>query len=270
MQVIQRLTENHTQRGVMYTIAYFLYDTEKASNTYDYGDDASSWTGVSGSYVYSADYKRDKASQHWRLYLTAISGDYNWPALRMSEDTQKSMSNGSIIIYPSWFGARVANAIDESNGLRRLSDGAVCKAGEYIFNTATSSDAGQSDYSLSPFTVGKMQNVFGLESSPNTSRIYETLNQKPVVWVYSVEYSDSRAFSSLELWTGTNGTFGSGLGPTDQQTGMWKALSSSMRSYKSQSSSTKYRVTRTCQSAPLFYDTQMIWDPDKNGGTWTW
>ena len=253
----------------MYTIGYFLYDTEYASNLVYYGDSAASWTGDANAVVYEANYVRDEASQHWNLFLTAISSDYDWANMRVSDLTKQSMSVGSIIVYPSWFGVRRASSDDATKGLRKL-DGTVCKAGDWIFITATTANAGTSSYKEAPFTLGKMQDVFGLESSPTTDRIYETLNQKPSCLVYKVSYVDIRAFSSLQDWKGVNGTFGSGVAPADTQTGRWLALSSNVDSFKSQGSTTKYKVERQMQAAPTFYGTPMIWDSTKNGGTWTW
>ena len=269
MQVIQRLQRKNTQRGSMYTIGYFLYDTEYASNQYYYGDSAASWTGDANAIVYEANYVRDEASQHWNLFLTAISSDFNWANMRISETTNRSMSEGSIIVYPSWFGVRVANLDDVSKGLRNLLD-APCKSGDYIFKNSTSNVYGSPDYSEAPFTTGKMQDAFGVGIGVDGSKIIRAINQKPTVYVYKVDYVDTRGFSSLQGWNGVNGTFGSGVAPSDTQTGRWKALQASVQQYKSQGGTTKNKVIRTCQSAPTLEGIPMIWDAKKNGGTWTW
>lgn len=269
MQVIQRLSVKNSQRGTLYTIGYFLYDTEYASNKYYYGDSAASWTGDSGAYVYEANYTRDASSQHWILFMTAISGDYNWPALRISEDVQKSMSEGSIIVYPSWFGVKAATAEDARNKLWNLNR-TPCKAGEWIFYNATTSSKGTASYKESPFTLETMESAYGEEGTPSVLRILADINQKPTVYVYKVVYSDTRAFTSLEGWNGVNGSWGSGLAPSDTATGRWKALRANIQQYKSQGGSTKNRVERTAQSAPKLEDVNMVWDSTKNGGVWTW
>lgn len=268
MQVVQRLSVKRNQRGTMYTIGYFLYDTEYATNQYYFGDSAASWTGDSGAYINDVNYVRDQASQHWYLYLTALNENYSWNSMRISEDNQQEMSEGTIIIYPAWFGIRPADQKDSEKLIKNL-NGNACNKGDWIFNNATSAVIGTANYTECPFTLGKFRDAFGVEATPDVSKILQNINQKPTVYVYKVTYSDSRAFSALQGWDGVNGSWGSAPAPSDTQTGRWKAVSAHIQQYPSKTGQ-KNRVTRKAQTGPTLEGIPMIWDSTKNGGTWTW
>jgi hypothetical protein len=86
---------------------------------------------------------------------------------------------------------------------------------------------------------------------------------------YTVQFATSSSINSFEDWYGVNGSFGS-YRPATTTTGAWLAIHQSVKENVKIGTSYYNLVIRKALRAPTVFGTQLLWDADKNGGTWSW
>ena len=92
------------------------------------------------------------------------------------------------------------------------------------------------------------------------------VRQNIPVRVYRCVFHSRKKITSVGSFCGVSGTFGNKCSPGTSGTGRWKARSQNVRTVTTGEGKTCVRVERTMIEAPA----GLTWDPDKNGGTWTW
>ncbi|OGV56543.1 MAG: hypothetical protein A2X49_06615 [Lentisphaerae bacterium GWF2_52_8] len=193
----------------------------------------------------------------WQLTITAIpKGDLSEINLRDSDLENrigKTYSSSEIYLRPEFWGIILASASDEESGLLDIY-GDPCKRGSYLFPNSSASNKGAADYRKSPFLES------GLDL--DVSLIGRTIKTRLYVCVYYTR----RPIHSLADFIGVSGSFPSKCRPKDSQAGRWLALNQRLQNHFDKDNQAWTKVYRKMLLAPA----SCCWDPDKNGGTWTW
>jgi len=266
VKIIKKLTIETNKDGRLYRIGWFVPDGSEASYLFDYKDDASSWTGVAGTFVTGCVSKRE--AQHWLIYAEASNNPYSGS---FSNGTIiKNYNSAEVMFLPEWFGIRLANAYDEVAGIFDIY-GAACKQGSWVCNNATTSSLGSMVYNESPFTSTSMAAAFESGGAPLQDVVTGALRHAVSSVIYIVTYPSTVNDTDMEDWYGVNGSFGSGCAPKQSTDGLWLAKEA-MASRYMEAGVLKKTIKRSMLKAPKVGpdEVRMYWDPDKNGGEWTW
>lgn len=116
---------------------------------------------------------------------------------------------------------------------------------------ASPGTAGTLDFSRSPFT-GTIPSAW-MEQSIRT-RIYRCV------------FYTRKNIRTINGFSGVCGSFSAKTSPGTSGTGKWKALGQQVRTCSGGNGKIYTKVERTMLEAPG----NLTWDPDKNGGTWSW
>ena len=267
VKIIRKLTIDTSKDGNTYRIGWFVTDGSQTPYLYAFRASADAWTGGSGTYITACKSKR--RAQHWLIYAEASDNPY----LVMDGNITQDYDSAEVQFYPSWFGLR--NASDSDVSARSLNiKGEVCKLNDYICHDATSSHIGTVDSTSSPFTDASMQAAFSNGGYLYSFPVLMVLGHAVSSVIYKVEYPSTIDDVDMELWFGVNGTFGSGAEPRDSTAGVWISFGAHAKRYV-QNGTVNKSIVRAMKKAPEITNAdstvvQMLWDPAKNGGTWTW
>jgi hypothetical protein len=124
-----------------------------------------------------------------------------------------------------------------------------------ILDFGPAATKGTPDYSLSPFLA-----------SPAISVKWIGKNIKIITG--QVKYYVKRKQAEIAVWQGVSGAsaFPSRIRPFDTTSGKWLADGQQINEILDSDGDTWCEVTRTMKYAP----SDLLWDPDKNSGTWEW
>ena len=120
-KVYRKLKENRNINGTIYTISYFVHDTDIASFRKVYGNSADSWTG--GSFTYIFDYDEDRDGQHYIVHYKAYSAGYEdnkGVTITSPRDVYRSYGVAEFNFEPRWWGVRKADEVDVSKKPKQL------------------------------------------------------------------------------------------------------------------------------------------------------
>jgi len=224
----------------------------------------------------------------WNVVTTAGSGTYVPVLPDFTSDSYYSISysTGEFVCQPKYWGLRIATKVDADAILmarRPTTAGSSaiiedCEIGDWLQTNATSTSAGTFNMVQCPIGSDTTHPFPNAESDAhfdwygNGTNGY--LNQKLATMILTVTYVATKSPHQYSTFTGVNpssfsGTPGS-LIPLISTAGVWKAKSQSITPINSKGI-TKYKVTRSMESAPKVYSgMQTAWLVSKNGGYWTW
>ncbi len=229
-------------------------------------------TGISKTWI---------APGAWMLLLTAeasenavFSGSYE--RFSLDDFVEKTFSIADLYFPCEWWGIRIAGKSDtpDFNELGILAEGEkkylnteeewACP-GDFLFrdalprmygaegNLISTESAGTADYRKSPF----------LESCAPP---LEWAGQSIRTRVYNCSFNTRREAHKISHFAGISGSFAKSCSPGGSTENKWKALSQTVRSICSPEGKVYTNVTRSMMEAPG----NLLWDPAKNGGTWSW
>ena len=253
-----RVDKKYTSKNIEYIFSIEVTDAERDSYLVPYGSSIGQ---------YQTDYPFDSivcidsiakgmGANRWLItYYGANTTDFNFAIV--PQKTNMSYSSGEFQFTPDMLGCRRATSLDVG---KKGMDGSAAKEGDWIYNDASSTSAGTVSLANCPFTdVGFASGAFA--STLLTIKM-PTVN-------YSIRFPDPRAsVSQFAKWFGINGTFGSGLAPSDTTTGIWIARKSHTEQVKNGVSTTQY-CERTMETAPIVGGIQLKFKPTLYP-TWTW
>jgi hypothetical protein len=133
--------------------------------------------------------------------------------------------------------------------------GAACAEGDYMFRDASETSKGAEDISKSPFNSSYFLDPKFIE---------QTIKLDAMI----INYYVKKSLNSVSEFRGVSGAMPKDFQPPNFAAGRWLAKGRQERFETKNSKGDIYtRVTRTIVKAP---SATTRWDPDKNGGTWTW
>lgn len=256
-------------RGVTYRITYLADDEGVAALSASPGDPVS-WAPERAELLSFE--KKWVSPDCWLISLSArnaLSDDEGGESvnpLDYASYVEKSLGNAEIYFPIEWWGMRRAGLAEAGfaglEQLERTIDNAFYDVkgqrvlpGGMLFPDADLYSYGKPDFSACPF------------SNPSISTM-------PVLWhgqrivtrVYICSFYTSRDFSGVSAFSGVSGAFGDKCRPPDGTAGKWKSESQTLKSVRDRYGKYWTKVTRKMIAAPG----ALLWDPAKNGGTWSW
>ena len=279
MTPIGGIEELKTKNGITYTEKFLIQSENPDLYLPEIGSPAD-W--ASESAIITKIQKTWYAKDSWLIQLTAEETDENDFFLSIGENrlesyVEKNFSITDLYFKPEWWGLRVASLADCAEFLDNGSilqgerkyyncNGQWANPGDYIFNNSKplyyspisgallqSAVCGTANYSLSPFT----------ENSNLSARL---IGQILKTRLYQCVFYCSREPGKISDFSGISGDFRNSCSPGSSVTGKWKAIDQQVRRIRTVSGKLKTRVKRTMVEAP----DGMFWDPEKNGGYWSW
>ena len=258
-------TKQENKNGTIWEFNYRVAKADIATYTYDYGDSADTLTSGTGTYVMKWD--RVELPNYYLVKVTAVTAGYendtSRGAFQTASKTYRSYDIGQFVFLPEWFGARKAERKDHDDGILEFASGGTCFQGEYIYWDATSSDMGTRNLTLCPFSNF---------SSATDEHISEIIQAVVPSVIYTVTFLTTSSVNNFESFIGVSGSFGTAsTSPATTGTGKWRSVGQLVQEDGKTIAGTTYNVvTRKCELAPTVFGTQLLWDADKNGGTWSW
>lgn len=235
--------------------AKFLVPEDELSDVIPNLGESVSW--APGTCIASAWRKSWLGGGCWQLTVTAVpQGELAEMSVNdgsLENRIDKSYGSSEIYLRPEFWGVIIANSSDEESGLLDVY-GDPCKRGSYLFPNASSSGSGSANYAKSPFLESGL--------SLDVSLIGRSIRTR----LYRCSYYTRRSIHSLADFIGVSGSFPAKCRPKDSASGRWLALDQRLQTCFDRNNQAWTKVTRKMLLAPA--DAQ--WDPDKNGGTWSW
>ena len=264
-ETVDKQEKENNKSGVKWTLVYKVADADIADHTYIYGASTDTLTGGTGTYCMN--WRRRECEGFYFVYLTAVSSGYEaseW-SFKTTDKTFRSYDTGLTYMKPEWFGARRASATDDTNGIFTFLTGNACKEGDFIYKNATTSSAGTQDDTESPFS-----NTGGLSDANVKKVIGQSLSSS----TFTVSFLTTSNIDNFETWIGVNGSFGSAsTRPATTTSGTWLAVSQKVTEASTPLGDPEVlytKVIRKMRLAPQIGASQFLWDPDRNGGEWSW
>lgn len=258
-------TKQENKNGTIWEFNYRVAKADIATYTYDYGDSADILTSGTGTYILKWD--RVELPNYYLVKVTAVTAGYendnSGGSFTTSSKTYRSYDIGQFVFLPEWFGARKAERKDDEDGILEFATGHACFQGEYIYMNATSGNKGTRNLTLCPFSN------FASATDEHISEIIQAV--VPSV-IYTVTFLTTLSVNNFESFIGVSGSFGSeSTSPDTTGAGKWRSVGQSVQEDGKTIAGTTYNiVTRKCELAPTVFGTQLLWDVNKNGGTWSW
>lgn len=238
-----------------------------------------SWTP--GNAVITSVTKTWLAPGSWLLVLTAEpveSTGIVWnvnSGNALEQFVEKSFSLSDLYFPEEWFGIRTATVSDTPQFRNNvLSEGETkyqnianewAVPGDFIFCNALPRIYGKDNQIVLSETEGSAN----YRKSPFLSQPEIPLSLVGChlrVRVYHCTFNTRREPHRIGLFQGVSGSFPRDCTPGGSETGRWKAISQTVRNICTAQGREYTCVHRVMLEAPE----QLKWDPDKNGGVWTW
>lgn len=239
-----------SEDSIRYTAKFFVPESEADSFSCDIYEEVD-WAPLT-SVIRSV--KKTPVGPHWLISITAgpRRQDLGSFETESPDDTVlKSFGCADFYFDPLFWGIREASRTDVENEILNIADTA-CRIGDYLFRNATDSSRGAADYTYSPFSSSGI----GLD----------LIGQTVKTIVYCCTFYSTRNASSFQEFVGVNGSFAAKCRPATTTAGTWKAENQEVDTYVHRNGVVYSRVYRKMAMAPC----SLKWDPDKNGGTWSW
>ena len=258
-------TKENNKNGTIWEFNYRVPSSNIASYTYVYGADASLLTGVGGSYILRCSLV--ELPNYFLVKINAATNGYENSGgyggkFTNSGKTFRSYDEGTFMLRPSMFGARVANQKDVDDSIMSFATGAKCKVGEYIYWNATSSVVGTKNLDLCP-----LNGLSGLSDAG----VKLCMNVSVPTRIFKVTFLTLDSVNSFYGWHGVNGSFGSGTAPATTVSGKWLAIGQTIQENEKPLNEIMYTVVnRVMKEAPTVLGISTTWDSSKNGGVWSW
>lgn len=274
---VGKLFTHQDERGSTYIQIYFVDSSDEVTYTPAYGQDGDQapFDFPANTYVY--DWDKNYAGDHFEITVKCHNDGYNpsssysWSSPNRS---QRQFRTESIYFDPSWWGVRKATASDAGSknpdGTTTIDpllniEGDAAEVDDWIYREATKDDKKEPNYSKSPFWA-----TFCDEDSMPIEWIGQNI---PTIGYVCVFYTNS-SIMNFAGWKGVNGSGSSYFSPPSgcvptgyTSSGQWKSTGTVAIEDAKQFNGVDYHsVTRTMILAPG----DLRWDPNKNGGAWSW
>lgn len=239
-----------SEDSIRYTAKFFVPEDEAESFSCEIYDEVD-WAPVT-SVIRSV--KKASVGPHWLFSISAgpRRQDLGSFETESPDDTVlKSFGCADFYFDPSFWGIREATRTDAENKILNVSSD-VCQIGDYLFRDASDSSPGSADYTYSPFS--------------STSIGFDLIGQSVRTIIYNCTFYSRKRTSSFQNFVGVNGSFAATCRPATTTEGTWRAEDQEVETYVHRDGAVYSKVSRKMAMAPC----SLKWDPDKNGGTWTW
>jgi hypothetical protein len=253
--------------AIIHSIEYFVLDKDLATYVPSIGDIAKWAPGKSAVTSYNKAYYGPGC---WLLYITAeeLDSDLIYHPESLADEISKSYSISELYFPRQWWNIRLASAqeagyADDGAGAQARTEsnafldifGNKADTGSMLFHSATKTSKGTPSYALCPF----------LSPSATTMPV-SLVEQRIKTKVYSLTYYTTRPINNIYNFVGVSGPFTGECRPVPTGPGKWRADHQTLDTVRDPKGKTWVKVFRKMTMAPE----GLVWDPAKNGGTWSW
>lgn len=263
-----------TKDNVEHEIQYFVLDADMEEYFVPVGT-AADWAPSDESLTVMDRSREMLAPGAWIVTLTARTpsggGGGGVVSDNLGDQYERRYTVGEMYFLPEWYGAHKADknesGWDNLDGSRRKEplpvdaklniNNVKCAENDWLYDNATIANKGTANYAKSPFLSSPALPIKGI-------------GQKTSTIIYNVAFHLQKNMNAVctTHFYGVNpsGGFSKFLMPFDSTAGKWRLVDQTLVELHDKKGKIWTRIERKLEYAPL----GMQFDPDKNGGTWSW